>query len=65
MGILSNLVGDLTTISDEELEKMVQTGRLAREEEAEGARAKPKRGQGGAKKSVRDNLPVIDLDDFD
>ena len=67
MGILRDLVGDLTTISNEELEKMVQTGRLAREDEADEARVRggKKGGGGGKKKSVLDNLPAINLDDFD
>ena len=67
MGILSDLVGDLSTVSDEDLERMVQTGRLAREEEADGARGKAKRSGGGVKKSAANTILDLDLnlDDFD
>ena len=55
----------VSEISDEELEQLVMTGRLAREAEAEGARAKRaggKKGTGAKKKTGLDAIPDLDFD---
>jgi len=57
---LEDLVGDLSTVSDEELERAVATGRLAREGEPV-TKAK----KASSPRKSRSTLPEIDLSDFE
>lgn len=62
MATLEELIGPgYENLSNEELEQMIMTGRVAREGEAEGAKAK----KGGGRKAAgpkKNAIPTFDLD---
>ena len=58
MSLLKELIPGYESMSDEEIDEIIMTGRIAREESAA-----PKKT--AAKKTKASNLPEVNIDDYD
>lgn len=58
MSLLKELIPGYENMTEEELDQIIMTGRIAREESAAPKKAAPK-------KVKADNLPDVNIDDYD